>query len=617
MSYIENLLYIRDLLPGYAKHWTYFEHGVPVMIIARYGTGKDKTYRQFRKKKEEWIEGTCSKPYPLFGLNSLINSSPFNALLITEGEKCASVLHQFRWPVISTALGSKSPPLSDWNPIRHYKRFIIFRDNDKAGILFARTVTIEIKRIVPDAEIFMINLVKTIPGGDLVDWAQSTVLRGQNWDGYESIPENMLEPLKNALYLEVESSMLSIEECSEIDFKPIEVLFEGLPRKFQLDLKSVPTFPLDSLPKEISEYLATLSSEYSQVPDYAATSLIAALGGLIGRSIHLKMSSNGSWVETSNCWCVLIGPPSAKKSPIMRDIFKLFKPLEKRAAEKFQKEEREYNSKKKNPDLEEGVDFFPPIRQRYITDDSTTPKLRELMAGNPRGIIYRCDELKGQFQKLDKIGNEGDRSFMMSCWSGLEDYSDDRMCRTSQLNIPLALTWVGCIPPSPLHKYLREAMSKGSGADGFMQRFQFVCYPDSNPKFKLPEKGVCSSLQDMMQNLFQQLDNDAKTNRTLYFSVNAQNHFNTWLINNENDARSGSHPGYWESHIGKQAKVIAVLSIIIHRLKEIQENTQSEEVSLETLQSAMQIQSYYLSHAKRCYESVSGGAVSDAEIILE
>ena len=60
--------------------------------------------------------------------------------------------------------------------------------------------------------------------------------------------------------------------------------------------------------------------------------------------------------------------------------------------------------------------------RRYTTDDCTTPKLRELMACNTRGIILHNDELKGQLEKLDKFGNEGDRSFMMQCWSGREDY---------------------------------------------------------------------------------------------------------------------------------------------------------------------------------------------------
>ncbi|MBS0651074.1 MAG: DUF3987 domain-containing protein, partial [Verrucomicrobia bacterium] len=147
--------------------------------------------------------------------------------------------------------------------------------------------------------------------------------------------------------------------------------------------------------------------------------------------------------------------------------------------------------------------------------------------------------------------------------------------------------------------------------------FQFVCYPDHNPYLSLPEEGVSSSLEADMDDLINQLDNNANRTCTIRFSSDAQAHFDKWLVANENSARSGKHPGYWESHLGKQSKVVAVLTIIIHRLKEILINVGSEEVCLDTLQSALQIQSYYLDHARRCYESVSGGSVADAEIILD
>lgn len=616
MSHMEDLMTIQQFLPGYKHHWTYIDHGMAVMIVARYEQNGDKTYRQFRMEREEWIEGTCLSPYPLFGLQTLKNASPFNALFITEGEKCSSILYQLQWAGIATVLGAQNPTASDWNPVRYYKRFVILRDNDKAGISFARSVAIEIKHVAPEAEIFVVNLIQAVPGGDLIDWIQSTLLRGQSWDGYQPVPPQMINPLKKALQDEIENNMVRIEKCRDIDFRPTEALFNGIPKKFQLELKEVPMFPLQAFPPKIAEYLSLISLQYSQVPDYAVTTFIASLGGLLGRSIQLRMRPSDRWYETTNCWCVLVGPPSAKKSPIMRRIFALFKPLEKRAGEKFRIAEREYKAQKKASEKDDDFDDISPIRQRYITDDVTVPKLRELMAGNHRGIIFRNDELKGQLDRLDKMGNEGDRSFMMSCWSGLEEYSEDRMCRASQLHIPLALTWIGCIPPSPLHKYLREAMGRGSGADGFMQRFQFVCYPDHKQDFKLPEMGVPDSLETEIQNLFEQLDQQASQNRIISFTSGAQAHFDSWLIANENDARSNQHPGYWESHLGKQAKAVAVLTIIIHRLKEIISDTQSDEVTLDTFQAALLIQSYFLEHGKRCYESISGGAVSDAETIL-
>ncbi len=388
------------------------------------------------------------------------------------------MLHQLRWPSISTALGAQNPGSSDWNPTRYYTQFIILRDNDKAGISFSRQVSSEIRRINHDAEIFVVNLTPEISGGDLVDWLQSTVLRGQNWDGFEPIPQNMVEAVKTACENEIRENLINVEDCQEVDYKPIEAHFENAPQKLIIDLRPVPEFPTNIFPEKISQFLEKTSAQFSQVTDFAATTLIASVGGLIGRSVHLRMRRCDTWYETANCWAILVGPPSAKKSPIMRRIFHLFKKLEKQAAEEFADSSKTYRIKKREAEQsKEDFDDPPPIRRRYITDDVTTPKLRELMSGNPRGIILRNDELKGQLERLDKIGNEGDRSFYMSCWSGLEEYNEDRMCRDSLINIPLALTWIGCIPQTAIQRYLRQAMSHGSGADGFMQRFQFICFP--------------------------------------------------------------------------------------------------------------------------------------------
>lgn len=240
--------------------------------------------------------------------------------------------------------------------------------------------------------------------------------------------------VKRALQEEIEQAAVNVQDCPQIAFKPIEAQFGAAPRKFQVELIQVPEFPIEVFPEKISNYLSLVSAQYSQISDYAATCFIGAIAGIIGRSIHLKMRPTDSWQEPANCWCILVGPPSAKKSPIMRRIFNLFTPFENKAAEEFFVANKAYQLKKKTVEKnKENFDEMAPIRRRYITDDVTTPKLRELMSGNPRGIILRNDELKGQLERLDKMGNEGDRSFMMSCWSGLESYSEDRMCEGRRL----------------------------------------------------------------------------------------------------------------------------------------------------------------------------------------
>lgn len=618
MSHMDDLLNIQNHLPGYKHHWLYHDNGLPVMVVARYDQGKDKTYRQFRLQNDEWIEGMPPSPYPLFGLHSLKNVSALDSLFVTEGEKNATVLHQFGWPAVSPSLGAQNPSKSDWNPCRYYNNFIILRDNDKAGISFARKVSAEIKHVNSNSVIFVVNLTSDIVGGDLIDWLQNTILRRQGWNGFDHIPVDKVESIKTALIHEIDMLKIACEDCPHVAFKLIEATFENDPRPFHVQLTAVPPFPLEIFPERVRNYISLISAQFSQVPDYAATAFITSVCGLIGRSTYLRMRVSDTWIETTNCWSILVGAPSAKKSPILRRIFSLIKPLDKRAGEEFTKAIKDYNKRKKDAESsKKEFDELPPIRRRYITDDVTTPKLRELMAGNPKGIILRNDELKGQLERLDKQGSEGDRSFMMSCWSGLEDYSEDRMCRESSLNIPLTLTWIGCIPPSPLQRYLCEAMGRSGGADGFMQRFQFVCFPDQKIPFTLPETAVPISLENEIQRAVEQIDAGATNgHRLLYFCEETQAQFDEWLIKHENDSRSSGHSLYWESHLGKQAKVVAVLTIVLHRLQEVLSGILNDQISLETLKTAIHAQVYYLAHARRCYDSVSGGTVNDAEVVL-
>jgi hypothetical protein len=86
------LSFVHGFLSGYVHQWVYTEHARPVMVVARYDDRGDKTYRQFAIVDGVWTEGVTTTPYPLFGLTSLSCRSPFKAILICEGEKCASLL---------------------------------------------------------------------------------------------------------------------------------------------------------------------------------------------------------------------------------------------------------------------------------------------------------------------------------------------------------------------------------------------------------------------------------------------------------------------------------------------------------------------------------------------
>ena len=619
MNNHESLAKIKNHCPGYVAHWIYWEHGLLIMVVARYEWRGEKTYRQFHWDSGEWKEGMSSTPYPLFGLETLPHSSPFGSLVICEGEKCASLLHQLQWPALTTVLGAKNVHCSDFTPVRHFKQFLILRDNDAAGAAYASEIALALRRVNPECTIHVCNIIPDVAKGDVIDWVKKYPLCGNPWDGFSALSEEHLNRVSEALKDRIQSLSIPIEDCVEIGFKTELVLFDGDPCALEEKLRPVPTFPIDLLSEDVRKYVEISARQLSIPVDFPVTTLLSLVGGILGRGIRLEMRAGQRWEEVSNDWGLLVGRSASKKSPTLRRMCAPLRGLEALAAEKHIHEMKEYRKQKKAAELaKQDFDEPEPRLRRYITDDSTTPKLRELFSSNPRGLILRSDELKGQVQRFDRDGSEGDRSFMMQCWSGLEYYNEDRINRGSLLQIPLTLTWIGGIQPSCLSQYLRQAMSDGAGADGFMQRFQMVTYPDFNQPFETPQGFMPEELENKIQQLFIDIDQmTLSESRKLTFDSEAQEYFDALERTNENECRSGGHPSYWESHLGKQPKLLAALCIILHVLKEQCKGNRQNEISLETLQEAEKIRQYYLAHALRCYESVGSAEMEDARKILD
>ncbi len=389
---------------------------------------------------------------------------------------------------------------------------------------------------------------------------------------------------------------IPLEECKEIAFKQELALFDQDPQPIESKLRPVPDFPVDLLPEPIKNYLSLSARQMSIPIDFPATSFLALIGGVLGRSVNLEMRKGQKWEEVANVWAIMVGRPAAKKSPTLRRICRPLAAIEEQARQDHARAYKDYKTRKKAAEKAD-LDFDEPepILRRYISDDCTIPKLRELLANNPRGFILRSDELKGQLEKLERNGNEGDRSFLVQCWSGLDHYNEDRIIRGSSLQIPLAMSWIGCIQPSCLSMYIRQAMSDGKGADGFMQRFQMVTFPDFDKPFEICHESMPPELEKSIENLFTAIDQMARSEkRTLCFSPEAQAHFDslqTWI---ETQGRSKEHPPYWESHLGKQPKLLAALCLILHAMGEILNQKREETISLHTLLSAEKIMLYYL-----------------------
>jgi hypothetical protein len=126
----------------------------------------------------------------------------------------------------------------------------------------------------------------------------------------------------------------------------------------------------------------------------------------------------------------------------------------------------------------------PPVRKRYVVNDTTIEKLGEVLSDNPKGVLIFRDELMGFLRQMDREGHEQDRAFYLKAWNGTGSFTYDRIGRGT-INIDACcVSLSGGIQPGPLTSYMEATARGGGGDDGLMQRLQLLVWPDVDPEWR-------------------------------------------------------------------------------------------------------------------------------------
>ena len=170
-------------------------------------------------------------------------------------------------------------------------------------------------------------------------------------------------------------------------------------------------------------------------------------------------------------------------------------------------------------------------------------------------------------------------------------------------------------------EYVREALAGGAGADGLLQRFGLMVYPDISPVYqyidRYPDKSARQAVNDLVRKLHS-LDTEAIATigefcKTPYlqFDDAAQEIFIEWLCNLETRLRSGEdHPAI-VSHLSKYRKLIPSLALINHLC-----DSDNPKVSESALLRALAYSEYLESHARRVYSYGTQPGIDAAKAVL-
>jgi hypothetical protein len=431
-------------------------------------------------------------------------------------------------------------------------------------------------------------------------------------------------------------------------------------------LPPVPTLPPTLLPAALRPWLVDAAERLDVPLELVATPALVMLGGLIGRRLGLCPKRHDDWVVVPNVWGALITRPGFLKSPAMHEAKRFVSRLALSAAAahrtsqatvdvdrevietKIAKLKRGATGTKGNPeeiraeltDLKKRLADAVAIPTRYYTNDSTVEKLGTLLNENPAGLSLFRDELAGWLRTLEKPGREGDREFFLESWNGVGDFYVDRIGRGT-VHIPaLTLAICGTMQPGKLQAYVKEALGDGRGADGLLQRFQLLVWPDFSGEWRNVDRQPDVTARERAGRVFEVIAAlpGSQEIPTVRFTPDAHDLFDDWRRALEGRLRSEEFtdcPAY-ESHVAKYRSLMPALALIRHVADTVDAaaggsvSFVSASVGLAVAQTAAASVDFFDAHARRVYapelgrltsprgalaERVRAGAVRDGDTV--
>jgi hypothetical protein len=409
--------------------------------------------------------------------------------------------------------------------------------------------------------------------------------------------------------------------------------------------KAVIPFSRDLLPDELADYVDNVAQRLQCPADFVAVSVLCSLASLLGNQAVIQPKINDDWQVYPTLWGMLIAPPSAKKSPALKQALNPMLTLEKQLQHNHQHAMLQYSADKElwemkkdkakteakkilsnsaNESQAKGLltdiaesEPQKPTPQRLVVNDATIAKLGEILQENPKGVLYLRDELSSLLSQLAKEDNTTDRAFLMECFNGNGYFTFDRIMRGTVSIENCTVSLLGGIQPSAIVNMIRETV-KGNRDDGLFQRFQLAVYPEPVKNRGYVDQAVDREAFNQYQSIvsmffnFNFYDQDRQP-RVFTFDQQAQQIFIQWYNSLCENIHDDHYNPAYISHLQKMDKTIPTIALIFEL---ISSSGQSNTISALSLARACEWFDYLKSHAEAIYAMVIHSQYDNARRIL-
>jgi hypothetical protein len=355
----------------------------------------------------------------------------------------------------------------------------------------------------------------------------------------------------------------------------------------------VPLFPVELLPAPVARFVNYQAASVGVDPAAAAMATLTACSGAIDQQTTLKMKRTGDWFVRPRLWTMLVGEPSAKKTPIISAAVRPLRRFEGSLVAAYNDEQRRWS------DLDKGERGPEPARPlRFVFNDVTTEKVGEVLSRQSRGALVEHDELSGWIGSMDKYsggkGSSADRSFWAQAYNG-GPKTIDRIQRGELYVQNLCVAFLGAMQPDRLVEIA------GLTSDGLLQRFLPVmmrrsAYPEEvdNDQPAHDYENLVTFLAQMKAANYQ-MDEGARR---------AADEFQRFIFELEDEQGLGK--GFC-TFAGKLTGVHGSLALLLHILEDPQ-NAPFDPVSEHSVRVAGQItREFLIPHALEFYRGTADG----------
>jgi hypothetical protein len=280
-----------------------------------------------------------------------------------------------------------------------------------------------------------------------------------------------------------------------------EVLEIGLPDPVDLWARYEPAkLPSGLLPDVIERYALSQAEMMGVDPGGVAMAALAVCSAAITDRICVQVKQHDpTWRESARIWVALIGPPSAKKTPIMgaaaRPLNRIDSELFRQYMTQMEAYEEDQSAKKS-----ERLGISKPLQKRLRIGDATVEAAQEVLKGSPDGVLSVQDELSGWFGAMDKYGgakgSAGDRAFWLQAFNGGQ-YALNRVARGAALIPNLSISVLGGIQPEPLRRLVGDSVD-----DGLVQRLIPVPLHRASVGLDAPRSGEMEAYDQLVADLW-------------------------------------------------------------------------------------------------------------------